>query len=320
MNVARDKKTGRIIEADELKLLFEVDQDNYECVDKNCRVKMTPASFKPTNKNRPHFKTARGHDHSDQCTFNEYLSLLEKAKTRRVSFGKIPYPSKLKSGKKLDDIIKPKVSEKSSADASSTSSTVRSDGWLETEDSNRSVSSLNQIVDFYISCPYNRDFKLDILGYETEYQYWFKKVEFNRSNDGTLYKGRRVFMGTLNLNKDSITQSEEEIKIKLMECEAWKKPLIRFFADEKKIQKNPYSVIVNTADLSNNKISRLLNQLNFVKEEHVGDFKNETDRKDVQAKVFFLADPPSEEEPYLFNVIDAHLVSRYCKIPKTVSE
>lgn len=320
MNIARDKTTGREVEADELRLMYEVDQDNYECVDKKCRIKLIPASYRPTNKNRPHFKTPKGVFHKDNCEFSEYLELLKKGKTQRVSFGKVPYPAKLVKSKTA--VARQETSEDTSGTTNDGSGrkVTRADGWEENENSSRSVNSLNQIIDFYLSCPYNRDFELDILGYSMEYQYWFKKVEFKRPNDGELYKGRRIFIGTLSLSKDSVKQNGKEIVVRLMECRDWRKPLIRFFNESRKVQVDPYLVKIDVSALSSNKATRLINQLNFIKNEHLEDFKNKTNDNKVQAKIFFLADPPKDTEPYTFHVIDGYLVSRYCTIPKTVSE
>ncbi|MBP2831285.1 hypothetical protein J8281_03715 [Aquimarina sp. U1-2] len=75
MNIAKDKSTGREMEAEELKLLASVEKENYECIDANCKIRLIPCSFEKHHKPRPYFKTEKGVHHSQDCVFSQYTEL-----------------------------------------------------------------------------------------------------------------------------------------------------------------------------------------------------------------------------------------------------
>jgi hypothetical protein len=46
MNQARDRRTNESIEAEELKLIPQIDISDYECIDENCKIQLIPCSCK----------------------------------------------------------------------------------------------------------------------------------------------------------------------------------------------------------------------------------------------------------------------------------
>ena len=192
-----------------------------------------------------------------------------------------------------------------------TDQSVGSVKWDWTKGSNRSVSSISQIVDFYLNCPYNRDLELDILGQSTPYRYWFKRI---KGKSDMQYLDRRIFFGRLSMKHDCIQPLADEIVIELYECESWKKTPKRnwFSLINPKTPENPYKVHISKAGLSSHKLTRVINEIDYAikrqKEAHLAQIES-----DKRAYIFFLADPPKKRS-YRFDVLDGHLVSRYVKI------
>ena len=317
MNQAREKKSNRILEAEELRLMDEVIQSNYECVDENCKVHLIPCSHKEINKRRPFFKLPKGVKHKKNCRFSEYLRLLEEARRRRLEereLKQFPYPAILKKQLKLperkviSDVSLPGLSVSEKEGANSTYD------WDNSGVSNRSVTSISQIVDFYVECPLNRDLELNVFGEVMSYRYWFKRIK--EKNKGQ-YKKRRFFFGRLFMKDDRIQENENEIVISLYDCEGWKDPIQigRTQFNRSKEQTNPYTVHVSKIGLSQHKTSRILNELNFAKEEQKEDYRNGGNSTN-RAYVFFLADPPKRTSPYRFDVIEGFLVSRYVTLER----
>ena len=314
MNQARDKKRNLIIEAEELRLIKDVNHSNFECLDENCRVRLIPCSYRDENKKRPFFKLPKKRKHKESCRFSEYLKLLEEARKRRLEkreLKRFPYPAILKEKQNVEE--KDIVANVSLSSVKSSGEFVVSESyeWDNNGVSNRSVTSISQIVDFYLRCPDNRDLDLKIFGQVTPYRYWFKRIK--EGNTGQ-YKLRRIFYGRLSMKYNCIQNMEEEVIIELYECEDWMEPPIRSWSsfENHKIQKNPYHVHVTKTKLSSHKVTRLLNELDFAINRQKEAFKAAED-SEKRAYVFFLADPPLKTSKYRFDVLSGFLVSRYEK-------
>ena len=61
MDAARDRKSGEIVEADDLKLLNHVNTYGYECHGHNCGAQAFPRAFRPENLVRTHFQVKSLH-------------------------------------------------------------------------------------------------------------------------------------------------------------------------------------------------------------------------------------------------------------------
>ncbi|MCJ8289264.1 MAG: hypothetical protein HRT58_08160 [Crocinitomicaceae bacterium] len=317
MKQAKDKKLNQIIEAEELKLIDKVIQSNYECLDENCRVHLLPCSYRKENKKRPFFKLPKGHKHKEECRFSEYLKLLEEARKRRLEereLKQFPYPAILKERIELGEKrISSNLSLPSVSSAEKVQTTENYE-WDNNGVSNRSVTSISQIVDFYLSCPHNRDLDLNVFGQVTPYRYWFKRIK--EKNEGQ-YKVQRFFYGRLSMKFDCIQETDKEIVIGLYECEDWqdKKNSHRASLENPKTQRNPYKIHVSKVGLSSHKVTRLLNELNFAVKGQKEDYQA-ANNSEKRAYVFFLANPPKKINHYRFDVLSGFLVSRHVKIDR----
>jgi hypothetical protein len=308
MNIARDKSTGEEIEAEDLKNLTSVDSENYECIDEKCRIQLFPCSYKKHNKTRPYFKTAKGVEHAQICSFNQYTILLKKARSGNIGKNGIipyPYPSKLvvptKNTFKVESELPEDSMNEDSYQPRKGSQSSESTNLIK---GNRTVTAIGQIVDFYLNSPFNRDAPLQLLNLQTEYRFAFKRI--NGKNEGH-YSGRKIYYGIMHLYVKAV-ETQNIIQIQLLECEEW------VSAGNVKSQKNPYKVSIELEDLSIQKKARILNEIVFVKEEQIiAENKN-----NKYAFIFFLGDPPEIENAYTFKVYKDYVVCRYDEILKTV--
>jgi hypothetical protein len=318
MNQARDRKTNEIIEAEELKLIHLTDISDYECIDENCKIQLIPCSYKPSNKNRPYFKSPKNINHSDNCRFSEFLKLLEQGHKRKLElteFENMPYPSRLISPKKIkteekttkqdDNII---IEETTGKKRKSTNE------FEESANSNRAVTTISQIVDFYLSCPFNRDFELDLLGTKKAYMYWFKRIQ--KSKQIAKYNGQCIYFGQLHTNMSYVKKTESEILIKLYECEEWVRNTGTSLAFNKSEQKNPFYVKINIENLTSHKISRILNEFQFAIQDQKDAHNNNKDGK-KKAYLFFLGEAPVDKDSFTFNVIEGNISARFTEIKPT---
>ena len=309
MNIARDKSTGEEIEAEELKNIHYVDSENYECIDNHCKIQLFPCSYKKHNKTRPYFKTSKTAEHAELCSFSQYTILLKKARGGDISKNGLipyPYPSKLVIASKSTFKVDNDLLDNSLNSRHQHRSVQRSSEATNHITGNRTVTAIGQIIDFYLNCPFNRDVSLDLLGKQTKYQYAFKRIKGKSEGQ---YKGRKIYYGIMHLYIEAI-ETKNAIQIQLLECEDWVN------TGEAKSQKNPYKISIELDNLSVHKKARIINEIDFVKEEQIG--MKQKNKK--YAFIFFLGDPPDTENPYTFKVYENYVVCRYDEILLIVRE
>lgn len=82
MDSARDTISGKIIEAEQLWLLYPFKTNTFLCV--GCDAIVTPCSYQPKNKKRPYFSAKQGH--SNDCSVDKRIDLVEQTQTGRIVF------------------------------------------------------------------------------------------------------------------------------------------------------------------------------------------------------------------------------------------
>lgn len=96
MDSARDKRSGRIIDAIRLWEMEVVGRDHYVCP--GCGIQVFPASFqKGVSKRAPYF-TPSANKHIDPCGVSGFEKLVDRAKEESISLPDgfpLPYPNKL---------------------------------------------------------------------------------------------------------------------------------------------------------------------------------------------------------------------------------
>ena len=316
MNQARDISTDLIIDAEDLKSLEAVDKHNYECIDKNCRVKVIPSSYGITNKVRPYFKIHTNGTHTSKCSCSNFANLISQGKSRRLNieeFVNNPYPEKLVIASPLkENVIKVIDEDSELVNITRSTKTNYSSDFDEASSTNKTVSALGQIVDFYLNCPYNRDFELNLLGTASNYQNAFMKI--NAGNIGKFKKEPKIYFGQLYLKYDSIKISDNLIMIKMYECQDWKDSNSLSYKE----QINPFFIKINTESFKKNKVSRLIKEMEYVKEEQKDILQSGIGRK-KKAFIFFYGVQSNDNE-FLFEVQHGLMVCRLTEVlPKKKS-
>ncbi len=310
---ARIQHTDEIIEAEDLKVIENVRSLEFACVDKNCNIPLIASSFQENNKKRPFFKKYPNQEHTPKCSYSKYLQFLEIGKTRRLTeleFEKLEYPSQL-----IMTQPKPKENDTTTSDilpeSESTSTKRVSNGeFTDAAHSNRKVSAISQIVDFYLSCPYNRDVDLDLLGSKAAYMYQFKRI-YGPNTDH--YIDNKIFYGIIDLKDiDSLSSTEDSVIIKLHECEGWENNSGLVFPRRRRV--NPYFVKVNKKDITKYKMSRILKERETISNQSKNDFFKNLKKDGVEAFIFFLGKKPSAETPYVFEAVNGFVSFRYTKV------
>lgn len=97
MDIARDIVNNKIIEAEALWEIRDVDREHYRCV--GCGIKIWPASYRrEINKKRPYFTLGATGLHIDSCEINGEEALVNRAKSEKMGTQEgfpCPYPNKL---------------------------------------------------------------------------------------------------------------------------------------------------------------------------------------------------------------------------------
>jgi len=273
MERARWKNTKLPIEADELPDLYEkgftLDKSDFICVE--CSGNATPCSFKPENKKRPWFTIDK---HNETCEVFKYKKLTKIGKKKRVSKPDgfpVPYPSKLYlQDKDIRKASEDDLNSKNTNNIKKTTTYADSDREsVDTNNHNRTSSTIRPIVKHFIDFPYDRDCKLELpmIKKDNTYNSIFRKIsqykiDIKNNNDLKVkwtdkYSTTKLYYGILSLEEDSIVKEENKIKIKLY-LQAY----------------TPIYLNIDTSDWSKRKYNEVIKEFEEAKEEKVKEFSN----------------------------------------------
>lgn len=312
MNQAKYKETGELLDAEDLKIISDPKSIEFICAGDNCGVPVFPCSYRPQNKPRPYFKVG-GIEHTNECTYSSFLDYLKigyKTKLSVSDLVKMEFPSKLKlyTKPKADDDSQNRVVNSEEQDGSRPKRTF-SDEFGDQKKSNKVVTTINQIVDFYLSCPFNRDVELDLLGTKKEYYKLFLDVTTAKNVNP---KELRIYYAHFDFRKGSkswIKLDANNYMIKLFEG---------MKNDETNSQEyEPFHVLIKKDQISKTKFNRIVYEKSQIIEEYISKFKKGKSNSEA-AFIFFVAYPPSKEEPTVFEALHGMIVSRYTKILPTI--
>ncbi|BBO63715.1 Uncharacterised protein [Serratia marcescens] len=195
MESARDKRTGEIVEAEDLWLLEDVDTSSYVCW--GCGIEMYPSTWQKGSKKRPSFNKMPGKEHIN-CDANAESMVVKQGQKKSVRHLLDCAPGLMPAGLKL--IEKRPVVDPSTTSGENNSSSTRSalstssEGHPPARQSRRPVNSIRQICRAFIRFPYDRSMSLKILGIDADtYMTVFKKLKDPIQS----YPDRRVFYSQL---------------------------------------------------------------------------------------------------------------------------
>ena len=320
MRIARIKETKLPIEAEDLLTFEDLSQLEFICADENCGVALVPAAYKVNSKQRPHFRTLRKQEHSKDCKYSEFARILEIGGKRKITFEEfenLPVPTKLISPKTVskDHIVKSNNTDLDGENEGTTRRFTNSGQFDESGTNFKSVTSISQIVDFYLSCPFNRDIELMIFDKTKAYMYWFKRLKNTLKSDEPMEYS--IYFGQVHQDNNFEGDSIGMVRIKMYDCEKWENEKDGRWTRLDKGQINPFYVSIDTRKLGPIKKGRVMNELKFVRNEHSEAFKQGSKDK-KRPFIFFVGKKRSKKENFEYEVYENQLVARYTEIRRTV--
>ncbi len=314
MNQAKFKDSRELIDAEDLRNIDNPKNIEFICAGDNCGVPVIPCSFKRENKPRPYFKI-RNIEHSSECTYSSFLDFLKLGYTGRLSHSdlvKMEFPSRLRVYIKpnVDNKIQKRIEESSEVEGVSKRRNFV-DEFSDEKKSNKVVTSINQIVDFYLSCPYNRDVELNLLGTKKEYYKLFLNVI---ASNNVPSRELRIYYAKLDFRKGGknlIRLDSNNYLIKLYEGIKSKNTKFQEY--------EPFHVLIKKDQISKTKFNRIKYEKSQIIEEYISKYKKGKEGLE-SAYIFFLAYPPSNQEPTILEALHGMVISRYTKILSTIND
>ncbi|WP_336185076.1 hypothetical protein [Klebsiella grimontii] len=293
MESARDKRTGEIVEAEDLWLLDNVDTEGYVCW--GCGIEMYPSAWQKGSKKRPSFNKMPGKKHIN-CDADAENTVVKQGQKKSVRQLLDSAPGLMPAGLKLIEqrpVVDPgATSGENKSSSTRSASSTSSEGNAPARQSRRPVNAILQICRAFIRFPYDRGMSLNIPGIDADtYMTAFKKLKDPIQS----YPDRRVFYSQLLWQK--FEQDENRIIIPL--SGEWTK-------DEsgKSKSSRSYKIQVEWGNWSKAKCTMLLNELETVQEEA----KEAVNKKAKErAQVFFIGEQ-SADNPEIFYVTDYRLI------------
>ncbi len=179
MDSARDKATGQIVSAEDLWAIENIEEQGYVC--RGCGIPAIPASYRPKNLVRAHFRFRQ--DHKYGCDVGGEIELIAKGRKNRLSTPRdgfpAPYPSSLKllgPRPKVDPML-PIIDNEVKQGARKPPEEVPTDDNTSMRKRNWAANTIRPICKDFVNFPYDRDRELSIDGIEgSNYLTIFKKL------------------------------------------------------------------------------------------------------------------------------------------------
>lgn len=193
MESARDKRTGEIVEAEDLWLLDSVDTEGYVCW--GCGITMYPAAWEKDKKVRAYFKKKRHIHHRHECDADAESTVIRQGQKASVRNILDSAPGLMPSGLKLIEkrpVVEPGFSGDESKSSSTRSASSRSgEGNSPERQSRRQVNAIRNICRAFIRFPHDRGMSLNVPGISGQiYMTAFKKLR----NEVQPYPEPKIFM------------------------------------------------------------------------------------------------------------------------------
>lgn len=318
MRIARIDGTNDIVDANDLIIKYP----NYNtlvfvCIDQECSVRMTPACIENHYKLKPHFKKYRNRKHKDDCEY----AILSKSyiKDDDGNFSKIDiikkgYPSVFninKSSNKESDIENVDIKILDDGITASNKEGVFKYGFDEKNleyNSKNKVTTIKDIVKFYIAHPNVRDVIINFNDIKIQYRHLFKRIDSDQ--DPSKLLNNKIYYGKIMItpkNKSAFETYPNNVYIKLLGHH----PQIK-----KTDNKKYYSLKIDKTILTPRVISILKNSFKNEYEKSENHYKN-IDRDKTYDLYFFCCGELSQSDNTLINVIDKHIVFKFTDVPKT---
>lgn len=288
MDAARDSVTRIIVEADDLKLLDQVDTYGYECHGFECGVQAFPRSFRPENLIRAHYQVKSAH--GPECDVGAEEAIIGRGSKGSVqreletSPGLSPARLHLVSVREVvDPTLAPTENQTQSTEHPPSAGNMK-----QRPAGRRPANSIRPICRAFLRFPYDRTLSLHIDGIDTDtYQTVFKKL---RSNGFEHFPNQRIFYAELAWK---VAEETDDHLIISLNAGEWA---------ERKL--TPYCVVVHWAEWSKTARSRLKHEIEAARKENR---EASQDKKTSRSYLFFIG-PQDEETFSKFHVTDQRLI------------
>ncbi|RMT93209.1 hypothetical protein ALP39_00973 [Pseudomonas marginalis pv. marginalis] len=288
MDAARDRTTLEIVEADDLKLLNQVDTYGYVCHGHDCGVQAFPRAYRPENLVRAHFqvKSAHGHD-CDVAAEEAIIARGSKASVQQeleTSPGLSPARLHLVDTRHIVNPQLPpsELGTQTSGRKTSTGNTGQRPAGR------RPANSIRPICRAFLRFPFDRHLSLHVDGIDTTtYQTVFKVL---RSKGIEAFTRQRIFYSELAWK--AAEETPEQLTITLNSGEWVEGKLM------------PYRVVVDWAAWSKTARSRLKNELEAARKENMAATKS---KATTRSYLFFIGTQDAQTLSH-FHVNDPRLI------------
>lgn len=285
MESARDKQTGKIIDAEQLWELDYVDPHGYLC--RGCEALVSPCSYLPENKVRPYFSAKAGH--KPGCDVDGESKLVARAQKQRITTlegfpGSFPYRLELRETRDVVQTAGTDVNHSSKTQKNKRNGTdggKRNRSWV--------AQTIRPLCRTFLNYPYDRDLPLNIpnvTGRTYQSIFWRLSGQIIQQ-----YTDLRIFYAPIQWSKP--VQTEEWLEIRLSYGE-WK--------DKKLIQ--PYIVRIDWKNWSQAKRHSVLREIETARNECIKEQKNNRRKK---GWLFFIG-CQDHDNPAIFHLSDHRLV------------
>lgn len=293
MDSAQDRVTAEIVEAEQLWLIENVDNERYIC--RGCGIKVIPKSYDPDNILRPHFAKPKGISHKPGCDVDGEGVLVKAGRTKRLSTARegfpAPYPSRLVliDERPVVDSGTPEDDEKKG----SRNGQARSRTETGNSPTPRKITAntIRPICRTFIRFPYDRDLDLSIPGITpTNYLTVFKKLKWDEL---CRYPEARIFYSPILWKKATETEEYLEVLVDAGERE------------DKKLT-NGNRVRIEWADWSKAKRTYVRNELEAARKEAMY-AKGKDSTTKIKSHLFFIGEQDVSDLA-LFRIFDHRLI------------
>jgi hypothetical protein len=283
---ARDKNTGRIVDAEQLWIIDPGEPLGYEC--RGCGALATPCSYRPKNKVRPYFSVKDGH--KSGCDVEGEVELVKRARKQRVSTREgflSSFPNRLVL---RDTRLVVGSNGTPTVTTSAGGSRTSSEGVSETQRDRRwAAQTIRPICRTFVNYPYDRDLPLAVPGIAAgNYQRVFRSLKGDQILE---YPESRLFYAPISWKAP--IEDDDQIEIQLSYGEWIERKLTR-----------SYRVRMGWKDWSSATRNYVSREIETARLEYMAAKK----RGDKEKGWLFFIGRQDENEPALFHVDDHRLV------------
>lgn len=292
MNIARDRTTGEIVDAQDLKAIGElVDQGNYECP--ACGTPLLPCSFMKYHVRIPHFR--EGQPHADDCDIDGKNKPRKRAKGNRKANAENGTPERYPNRLVLKDkrTVAPQHGDIAGGSKGTRAQHLSEEVLSKArQERHWAARTIRPICKTFLTFPRDRkSMTLEITGIDTNrYVYAFKKI----NQYTTHYDKKRIFYAKVSWTSPRFHDYTIDIPLGVGHWQNGKLVL-------------PFRIKVDCSNWGQRTKNYIVNEINDVRESVIAAKKQQNNNKNKEGLIFFIGQQ-DDADPMLFHVNDHRLI------------